>query len=427
MPERLRIRDERKSPGTVDYQQWAKAACNATPASWSTYYTANGSSWPIKSYTNMDDVTGNPPRPDKGKDGFVCNRMELVSSNIDIGTGTDWLVQMKDNTCVSPFNYQQQYRRVSTGLTVGRQFCGFSHSVSPLTGRAVMGQLMDNVELERRLKAVSTDVLSKRGRGSSQSNLYESIAEVDKTLALLASYMDEFRKIYTHIRQNNPRALIGDASALYLMTRYGLMPTVGDIQNTIRALNAKLGLIVETTRSQEIYSESSEYTTSSTDVGTVIINGRVRVSNNITVRGWSLDQYNRTLTDALGLNSKNLLTVAWELQKFSFVYDWIANIGDFIGSIVPLFGVTQFTSGYTIECVQTRQYEVTGFALVSPSTFTLLTAPSGSCTMSVRSKRRIAGLLAPSLIIKPDFKLSKLTRVLDAFTLLWQQMSKFRK
>lgn len=425
MPQRLRVRDERSSLGPATYEHYAKAACNATPPVWTVYF--NSGARDVGTYTNMTDVTGNPPRPKDDGSGYVCNNMDRVSASIDAGSGTDWEVETKAAFCTAPFQYFQRARRKANGLTIGRHFSRFSHAVSPADGKIVAGELISSSELDRVVKFVSTEVLSKRGRGSSKSNLYESLAEFDKTLGLLQQYMDRFRKIYVHAVRKNPRAFVGDATALYLMTRYGLMPTVKDIQNTIRALNANLGSIVETTRSQYSYVEKSTLNSTIADVNTINIHGTTTITSNVTVRGWSVDQYELTLTDALGLNSKNLLTVAWELQKWSFVYDWVANIGSYIGALVPSFGVKQLTSGYTIEIEQIRQYVITGSTLVDPSVHTLVTAPSGSCTMSVRSKRRVAGLLAPSLVIVPDFKTGSLLRVLDAFSLLFQQMGKFRK
>jgi len=421
MPSRLRLRDKRYDPGTVGYEQWSKAVCSGS-AAWASYYTSSPNTWLCGEYTSMNDVTGNPPLPSKGAAGFVNNPMTIISQSIDVGTGIDWNTKVKVPDCSGADLYNRQYRRSAHGITVGRQGSGFGYAVNPLDGKLVTGVLCDPDLLVKAIQYVSTEVLDKRGRGGSQSNLYESIAEVDKTLALLSSYVDSFKKLYKSIKRKDPRAFTENASALYLMTRYGLMPTISDIQNILRALDAKLGLALETTRAKYEYTESSQYNRTSTDGGAFTLNGVVHVDTNITVRGWSTDQYERTLAGASGLSGKNLLTVPWELTKFSFVADWFVNIGSYLGSMVPSFGLTQVVSGFTVEIVQISQYDVISSSLIAPATFDVITPPSGGCTQSIRSKSRFVGLRAPTLMVQPNFKFDRLLRCLDALSLASQQV-----
>jgi hypothetical protein len=133
--------------------------------------------------------------------------------------------------------------------------------------------------------------------------------------------------------------------------------------------------------------------------------------------------YERTLLDSLGLSYKNLVTLPWELTKMSFVYDWFANIGDLIGSLVPAFGLNQIGSCTVVERKRIDSWVSTGYTLVNPSVFTVLQPPSPcSHKKTTTWYTRSIGLGAPSLAIKLDFGFDKLLRSADAAALLAQRM-----
>jgi len=204
------------------------------------------------------------------------------------------------------------------------------------------------------------------------------------------------------------------------MTRYGLLPTVMDIQHVIKALEVKLGSMIQSSRANSPYATTNSYTRNTTDGGTFSINGIVNRTTDINVRGWSLDQFEMTRALSLGLGSKNLLTVPWELTRLSFVIDWFVNVGSFIGSAVPLLGFTQLSSGLSVSVTTLEQYSIASSSLVQPSLFDVVTAPIGQCESITKYYVRLPGLLAPTLMIKPDFKFGSFLRCADAYSLLIQ-------
>jgi hypothetical protein len=421
MTQRFRIKDNRINgiSGTV-FQDLSKRSGCSSSATWATFSSVDGESHREGLYKTMDDVVGNAPRRGAGVAGYRFNAMSSRSVTVDKGTGSNWEVEGTAINCSGSEAYKQRFRCVDAGVTLGRRTSGFStYPIDSSTGRITIPFGVSPTLVNRALSLATTSVWSKRGRGGSNSNLYESLAEVDKTLAMFKGYIDSARKIYLRAQHDRPDLMVREASSIYLMTRYGFAPTVSDIFHIIEALKVNLGVVLESTRSQEIVSDFTSLSRSSSDAATIRISGTTTTQNVARIRVLSVDQYNRTILDALGFGYKNLATVPWELMSNSFIYDWFANIGDFIGSMIPAFGLTQIGSCTVLEQESTQIWVGNNSEIINPSTFTMISAPTSvTCKRVLKSYSRSIGLGAPSLAFKLDFKFSNLTRALDAVTLL---------
>jgi len=120
-----------------------------------------------------------------------------------------------------------------------------------------------------------------------------------------------------------------------------------------------------------------------------------------------------------------LLTLPWELIPYSFVVDWFVNIGDFIGAMSPSLGWTQLGSCHVLKrekVLQLAPLQTTPGSAVEA----ILKPATGSYKLTQTSVSRQAGLSAPGLVVKSDFRFSNLTRCLDAYSLLAQQVIKKR-
>jgi hypothetical protein len=126
-----------------------------------------------------------------------------------------------------------------------------------------------------------------------------------------------------------------------------------------------------------------------------------------------------TVTES-GLGTKELMKLPWELVPFSFVVDWFANVGDFYGSFLPTPGYTQLGSCVVSERTTSVVHNVTSFTQPSYA-YNMIRPCTGSLTLTSTRKIR-AGLMAPGLVIKSDFRFSNLTRCADAVALLLQRM-----
>jgi len=418
---RFRFRNELLQPGVLKYRQFYKEHC-LDSAAWSEYYSATSPDWRCGTYRHMDDVIGNAPRRWEGPKGFRFNDMSSASQTIDAGLGQDWVIQTSSEACSGGGNYHPSFARDNQGLTLGRQLCGFKHVIAP-DGHLVLPAIGAGPIVDYLRSLTSTRVWSNRARGGSRTNLYEAIAESEKTLKILHEYMSIGKKIVEAYKRRQVGTLLRHTSSAYLMTRYGLAPVVSDIFHTLEALKATLGNVYETTRARE---ELVDYTSSTSvvpEADTWNHSVRTITETVVAVKAVSVDQYERNQFDSLGLGIKNLATVGWELVPLSFVADWFGNIGDFIGALIPDVGYYQIGSCTSVKVTVKSRFEIMDSVLWAPSTYSVIIPPSGTCSQEVSTYYRTRGLLCPKILIRPNFGFEgNILRIMDAAALIKQRL-----
>lgn len=269
---------------------------------------------------------------------------------------------------------------------------------------------------------VSTEMLSQRGRGD--SNLYESIAEIDKTFGLFDRPISRLSQTFNKAAQAKREGkfagyTVDGISHLWLAYRYGIMPAVNDIQGIIEGLTKKTEKRRETIRAKKGMELSKTFTvpTSWAGISMNVIND---VTDSVTVRAMSLDEFSTSLWENIGFTPKGLITVPWELVRYSFVIDWFVNVGDFLGAIIPAFGWNNIGSCLVTIRGTTNRYRVTGGTNLISSTYTISQYPTGVYDIS-RLTRTRSKVRFPDLVIKNDFRFDKPKRVADALALLAQR------
>jgi hypothetical protein len=136
----------------------------------------------------------------------------------------------------------------------------------------------------------------------------------------------------------------------------------------------------------------------------------------------ALDEVDLSFLGNLGFPLKGLITLPWELQSYSFVADWFANIGDYIGSLAPSVGYNMLGSCMVEHRVTVNTYTSTGVNKTN-GTWTLDAPITGTFSI-VREETTRRPLAARGLVIKNDFKLDEFTRSADAFALLASRFTK---
>jgi len=271
---------------------------------------------------------------------------------------------------------------------------------------------------------VSTDLMARRGRGD--SNIYEDLAEFDKTLDM---FRNPILKLSKWIVSVSRAARAGGASkkqfetatGLYLAYRYGLKPIIADFQNVVKALQKTQFRTRQTTRSSKtLVKETNDL--SVTRIGVLDSTVNRYVKGTLRVRGMSLDEINNSLVDDLGISPKMLITLPWELMSYSFVWDWFLNVGDYINALTPALGWNQLGSCLTVEHDTINVHSMVK-TVSNSSAYQLLTSPSGSISVTEHAKRR-GPLYSPKVVLKSDFRFDKATRVADAISLLAQRGKK---
>lgn len=399
--------------------------CSGSP-SWTPYYTDDST----RLYGHVEymyDTPDNPPRRKLGTSGYRFNSMSRVVLDVPLGSGTGWMTRQKNQFCTGSGPYYAQYRRTERGLPLSMSASGLSivdyNASQGFVDLTSYGIPWDKIGRLQGL--VATSVMSKRGRGS-DSNLWESAAEVNKTMAMVHDYMAKAKSIAkAAFSKKAALNLTNEAAGLYLMTRYGFAPTLNDIFHTLLALKETLGNRVERKRAEE-YDEWSTITGGTlNDADTFLFTTTMFRNEKLTVRAVSVDEYVLSLLDSLGLGYKNLMTVPWELTKLSFVLDWFLNIGDFIGAIVPEPSLHHIGSCTSVlyESEWTWSAQPTGLTPGAASQVDVVSAPSAvSQTRKLTIKRRDTGLPAPSIRLKTDFKFDSILRAADATSLMVQQL-----
>lgn len=261
----------------------------------------------------------------------------------------------------------------------------------------------------------TTKVLN--GRGRPDHDLWESLAELDKTLALLPQL---FKAIRGMVPRGNKANYQKKLSEVWLMYRYGIKPLLSDVEGVMKGVKKTVGLIRKTTRSKgKLDAHKAEVLTLTG--GFPSLNVMVQNFDDVEVRCMSLDEYEATLAFNIGFSMKGLATLPWELVKYSFVVDWFTNVGDFLGSIVPLPYVKQLGSCIVIR--RLRTITLNELPCTPVAGYDLVRSGSGFYTRTQTTYNRVAGLGgAPKVVIRSNFRFDNLTRSLDALALLLQKL-----
>jgi hypothetical protein len=397
----------------------------ANPITWHPYYTGTDSTF--RAFVeNIDDVTGDSPRPSLGVAGYKFHPLTHVKVTFEGANGEGaYTIRAVNPDCSGlPGEYKRQYSRIPSGYASAH---AWSTLAIPMIGNRVnLGLLpLPSARISDLMTLAETSTLNERGRFG-ESNLFESIGEVDKTLGMLKDIFQRAHRIYHDAflgkrGLSRVRALSDEAAGQYLLTRYGFKPLLADIEAVLLGLEKPLGRRLKTTRQTESWSDKQTSSLPLLNVdGNWSVGRTLNTSDELSVRSMSLDHVDLTLMRNLGLGYKDLITVPWELKSHSFIVDWFANIGDFLGALVPDVGISNIGMCSTVRWVRKDQVVFSSMG-VAPGRVDIELL-SGSVpppiTRTIEYTRRTVGRFVPGLRWQSDFKFDKLTRSLDALALL---------
>lgn len=426
---RFRERNMLGASGGLRIEQYARDAggCDVVlnPIRWVPYYTSSSSTfWRV--IDTIADIAGDPPEPSLGLAGYKFHpytrtKAELVGAS---GEGLYEIVAKQQSCSGTPGAYLQRYRRVPTGYASAYFWGGLS---LPKAGDTLDLSKLDVpwATIDELVGLADTACLAKRGKYG-ESNLYESLAELDKTFKMLKDIIDRAHRIYHNAffgrgGISRLRSLSDEAAGQYLLTRYGFAPLIKDIESVLISMETPLGDVLRTSRAEERKDTNKTVVLPDLNIDSNWIVGRTQsTTDTVSVRSMSLDKVELTRMKALGLGFKDLISVPWELKSHSFVLDWFGNIGDVLGALVPDVGVSNVGMCTTVKWV--RQDVVVFSDKGVPPSRTDITLASASVpppiTRTIAYTYRTVGSKIPSLHWRTDFKFSSLVRSLDALALL---------
>lgn len=392
------------------------SGCTAT-AAWRQFLTA---SLPYSQgqLILMSDVETPSFRKVQKSGGVIFNPMQRLQVDIVEGLASKPIhYRQLAEICTGSSSYspyQPAFQLVPSGGNfamglVGTVFPSEISFVSSLTAS----------ELQRLRVEASTQCEANRGQVSPSQ--WENLAEIRQSLGLLSSALTAFQRAFYAFRKSRPDLFVKEASGIYLLARYGLMPTIRGIADALEGLRKATGRKRITARGQAFISK----TTSSIIIPSHTYYKTLRISSesneSVSCRAMSLDEVEVTLSDNLGFDLKGLASLPFELITLSFVADWFFTISDYIQALVPLVGGHNLGACYTIEHTRHESFALT--EMVLPSTHSVDVPPSGSFTRRTVYKARVPGALPPPrIVMKTNFGFSSMLRVADAFSLLAQRL-----
>lgn len=409
---RLRYLDERVTvSGPWEGHSYYKDSCSSPITD---HLASSGtSSYQYGSYRHMFDTV--TPNFKKNKGSVYMNPMSSCQVKIGPPSGSTTARIKQLITSCSPSYYQDFEVRYS-GFNFGGLTSGFNFSLLPDGSLSLPSFIISDGDVDRAIREASTSVWNSRSR--SDSNLYETLAEAHKSHALLADIFGNGLKVLN--RKAHLFARARDAGSAYLAYRYGLKPIMLDAEAVLNGLHKDVGTVRRTSRARVQLNSSTVTQSAASTGGMYTYTKNFNNTEVTTVRAMSLDESYVTLSQNIGFTDKGLITLPWELMPYSFVIDWFANVGDFIGSLVPTPELRQLGTCFVVERHMTTNYWASNFSSISP--WSAVTAPYGSATRECISKYRVPGIAGPSLLIKSDFRFDNLTRAADAAALLAQKL-----
>jgi len=332
-----------------------------------------------------------------------------------MSSGSGYHITSVPNTCFAPA-WKAEYDGQGNWAWVFLEKAPFYGWTLPKFHSIISHSTIRDLESE-----VSTQMLSQRGK--SDSNLFESLAELDQTIGLFNKPISRLFRTFNQAAQARREGkftgyTLNGVSNLWLAYRYGIVPLLNDIQAITDGLKKTTALRRETTRAKKGFETSATLKTYGT-YGVVRSNVDIDVTESYTVRAMSLDEFNTSLYENLGFTSKNLITLPWELIPYSFVADWFVNIGDYLGAITPAFGWKNLGSAMTTIHGTFNRFRVYGGYSTNPS-YVVDVAPNGVYDLHKLERYRGA-VRFPDLVIKNDFRFDRPKRVADALALLSQK------
>lgn len=259
--------------------------------------------------------------------------------------------------------------------------------------------------------AHSDNLWAQRARENLESlniNLGTSLAEYRQSTRMFGNAARSLKTTYDVLRGRYRRKKLRACSipASYLQYTFGVAPLVSDLYDSVESLKLRL----EKPLRRRISVFKSENISGSRENLIYTDNWSSRMSQRATIYA-TLDPA-ATSQFTIG----NPIEWAWELIPFSFVVDWMIPIGNFLGSLDALKGISDIKGTVTTKTVYRSKRTAGGdYSTVSP----------GSTNVTSHSRTGISGIPIPN---PPKWSPSKsLKSVRTGLFLLWGINKRCRK
>lgn len=298
---------------------------------------------------------------------------------------------------------------------------------------------LEKLPVDRAVAEATTKAL----RPPSKANLLVSLAELDKTYRLVPDLLHNWSNLFKKLNRvsvktrhksemanakglslSNLRALERSLTETWLAMRFGVRPLVMDTLGVIEAIKAEYDAqSVRITQRGNSTATAYEEHIDTQNLGVLQIQTQVSTQNTVFVRAMSLWETRLEMIRNMGVSIANIPEAVVDLQRFSFVLNWVVNVNDFFASLGALAdpGLRNLGGCYVLEQSRTRTWQVLTTNSISP--YWAVTRPAtGITTSTIVERSRMVGLMYPKLVVRanPSKFLTDL-RLVDAVALLRQQ------
>lgn len=264
------------------------------------------------------------------------------------------------------------------------------------------------------------------------------LAEAGQTASFLKDSMSlvlmpwrHFHKIPSYIK--SVKRQLSYLSSKWLEYRYGLMPLLLDvqslqdlyIQDTVRSVDEIRKSSAKKYREKIlILNENGGYTRTA-HMWTMNWNYRVHQEYQVTCHVY----YRVTDADSasrLGMSIQQLPSLAWELVPYSFVVDWVFNIGDWLKASLPRPDHVHLGVSVGYKTITTSQATLTGLAGWGGNFRSKTGLPVIQATDLWTSFTRVINTPLPPFPVA-NYHFESVKHALDGASLIWQKIANIAK
>lgn len=262
-----------------------------------------------------------------------------------------------------------------------------------------------------------------------------ALAELSQTIALLKNPLRELQKFVVsyakayswnlkRVRKYRTQRVDEYLSSEYLKFRYGVTPLLSDIEGILKAAERIHGEHRKTARALEYDTQEvvTQYNGVSTPYWYYDIED-VR-SETCKVRAGVLYTTDISLNSSFGMSATNIPSAIWETIPFSFVVDWLVNVGDLVRAFSPIVGNRYLASWVTRTREASRTRTVKNFARVDPY-YTTTQSMNGTFDRVDHKGTARENMSIYDAGLSFKFNLSN-TQIADSIALIIQQIARLR-
>jgi hypothetical protein len=214
---------------------------------------------------------------------------------------------------------------------------------------------------------------------------------------------------------------LGEAiSGTVLGVNLGLKPLLMDIESILHKIPQGHQLAYQTYRAKN----SDDDITTSTEVLKVsVLNATFarKDTNKVSVRCSVVAEDRFDLLSDFGVAPSDIPEAVWELIRFSWLADYLFNVGEFLAALKALYTRKLYAWTTTVSLDSLTERTLTGWSIDAP--WTVVTAASGTDSLQVLSKYRGCDSFTPSLAYRPLNKVFTPSHIQNALSLSVQLLT----